>query len=57
VGYTFQFRMPASDWLLLLQGAERTCLYSITGLLAGLALGIACALGRQSRHLPLRLVA
>lgn len=55
--YTFQFRMPASDWLLLLQGAERTCLYSITGLLAGLALGIACALGRQSRHLLLRFVA
>jgi polar amino acid transport system permease protein len=57
MGFTFQFGMPASDWLLLLGGTARTCLYAVSGLVAGLSLGILCALGRgASARLP-RLVA
>jgi polar amino acid transport system permease protein len=57
VGYVFQFGMLGGDWLLLFGGAVRTCLYSISGLAGGLALGIACALGRRSRFALPRLIA
>jgi len=49
--------MAAGDWLLLAGGAWRTCLYSVAGLAFGLTLGLACALGRQSRHILPRLLA
>jgi polar amino acid transport system permease protein len=49
VNYTFQFGLTGEDWAFLFSGAFRTMLYSLTGMIVGLAIGIVCATWRNSR--------
>jgi polar amino acid transport system permease protein len=55
--YTFHFSDVLRYWPLLFQGTLNTIVYSLVGMLAGLAVGVAGAVGRNSPHLTLRAVA
>ncbi|MES2534256.1 MAG: amino acid ABC transporter permease [Pseudomonadota bacterium] len=44
--YVFQFDLSADDWLLLVNGAVRTIVFSVGGMIVGLAVGILCAVWR-----------
>ncbi len=55
--YTFHFSEVFRYWPLLLQGTVNTILFSIIGMLAGLAIGILGAVWRNSCHFYLRAIA
>ncbi|MEO9340782.1 amino acid ABC transporter permease [Mesorhizobium sp. SB112] len=55
--YTLQFDLTAEDWFLLLNGAWRTIVFSVGGMIVGLAIGILCAIWRVSGNVVLRSVA
>lgn len=55
--YTLQFDLTPDDWLMLLDGAWRTILFSIGGMLAGLVVGIFCAMWRVSGPPVLKIIA
>lgn len=44
--YTLQFDLSAGDWLMLVNGAVRTIMFSVGGMIVGLAIGILCAIWR-----------
>jgi len=55
--YALQFDLTSDDWMMLLNGAWRTIVFSIGGMLAGLAVGILCAIWRVSGHPILKVIA
>lgn len=55
--YTLQFDLTPDDWWMLLDGALRTIVFSIGGMLAGLTVGIICAIWRVSGPPALKVVA
>jgi polar amino acid transport system permease protein len=55
--YSFHFGDVFRYWPLLLNGTINTILYSLVGMLAGLAIGILGAVMRNSPLLPLRIIA
>lgn len=57
MNYTFQFAFTAADWQMLLDGAVRTLLYSLCGMVFGLSIGTVCAVWRNSRLTLLRMIA
>jgi polar amino acid transport system permease protein len=57
VNYSFEFGLTAEDWAFILNGALHTLLYSVVGMIVGLAIGIVGATWRRSRNVLLRNVA
>jgi polar amino acid transport system permease protein len=57
MNYTFHFDLNAQDWAMLFDGALRTMMYSLAGMVMGLLIGIVGATWRNSRIGSLRAIA
>lgn len=57
MSYSLQFDLTADQWYLLLQGAFRTSVFAVFGMVVGLAVGIICAIWRVNGHPALRALA
>lgn len=57
MNYQFQFEFTPDDWIMLLDGAFRTLLYSSLGMVIGLSIGVVGAVWRNSHIRLLRVIA